>query len=59
MIIELMDLDADKTIGMLLEKNRIPPEVVVEKLKNHEQLLYKVIFWLSKNVASIVVNFSI
>lgn len=42
MIIELMDLDAEKTIGMLLEKNRIPPEVVVEKLKNHEQLLYKV-----------------
>lgn len=42
MIIELMDLDAEKTIGMLLEKNRIPPEVVVDKLKNHEQLLYKV-----------------
>lgn len=46
MIIELMDLDADKTIGLLLEKDRIPPEVVVEKLKNHEQLLYKVIFAL-------------
>lgn len=42
MITELMDLDAEKTIAMLLEKNRIPPEVVVEKLKNHEQLLYKV-----------------
>lgn len=48
MIIELMDLDAEKTIAMLLEKNRIPPEVVVEKLKNHEQLLYKVTFCLRK-----------
>lgn len=41
MIVELMDLDHEKTIALLLEKNRIPCEVVVEKLQNHELLLFK------------------
>lgn len=41
MISELMMLDSDKTIALLLEKNTIPSEVVVDKLKYHEQLLYK------------------
>lgn len=44
MIVDLMDLDCDKTIAMLLdEKNSVPCEVVVEKLQDHEMLLYKVI----------------
>lgn len=42
MIIELMDLDHEKTIGLLLEKETIASEIVVEKLKNHELLLYRV-----------------
>lgn len=45
-IIELMALDSDKTIVLLLENNTIPSEVVVEKLKHHEQFLYKVRFVL-------------
>lgn len=42
MIVELMDLDYEKTISLLLEKGRIPSEIVVEKLQNHELLLYRV-----------------
>lgn len=42
MIVDLMDLDYEKTIALLLEKNRIPSEVVVDKLKNQELQLYRV-----------------
>lgn len=42
MIVELMDLDSERTVALLLDKNRIPSEVVVEKLQNHERLLFKV-----------------
>lgn len=45
MIIELMDLDYEKTIALLLEKDRIPSEIVVQKLQNHEFLLYRVSFF--------------
>ncbi|KAF2904559.1 hypothetical protein ILUMI_01606 [Ignelater luminosus] len=41
MIVDLMDLDYEKTIALLLEKNRIPAEVIVDKLKNHELQLYR------------------
>ena len=42
MIVELMDLDYEQTVVMLLEKNTITSETVIEKLKNHEQHLYRV-----------------
>lgn len=42
MIVELMDLDYEKTIALLLEKDRIPSEIVVEKLQKQELLLYRV-----------------
>lgn len=48
MIIDLMNVDHDRTIAMLLEKNRIAPEVVVEKLKDNEMLLYKYLDALDK-----------
>ncbi|XP_044728250.1 vacuolar protein sorting-associated protein 41 homolog [Chrysoperla carnea] len=40
-IVDLMDLDSDKTIALCLEKNRIPAHIVVEKLKKHDLLLYR------------------
>lgn len=42
MIVELMDLDYEQTVSMLLERNTITSETVIEKLKNHEQHLYRV-----------------
>lgn len=41
MIVELMQLDSEKAIALLLD-NKIPPEVVVTKLRDHERLLYNV-----------------
>lgn len=41
MIIDLMALDSEKAIALLLE-NKIPAEIVVDKLKDHEELLYRV-----------------
>ncbi|KAF5291751.1 hypothetical protein FQA39_LY14239 [Lamprigera yunnana] len=40
MIVDLMNLDKDKTMSLLLEKNQIPSEIVIEKLKNNELQLY-------------------
>lgn len=40
MILDLMNLDKDKTVALLLEKNQVPPEVVIEKLSDHEMQLY-------------------
>ncbi|KAF7274362.1 vacuolar protein sorting-associated protein light isoform X2 [Rhynchophorus ferrugineus] len=41
MLIELMDLDYIKTITLLLEKNTIPPEKIVDKLKHNKLYLYR------------------
>ena len=43
MIEGLMDLDSDKTIQLLLDKDRISSEIIVEKLKNNPRFLYRVI----------------
>lgn len=49
MLIELMNLDHEQTVNLLLEKNNINPDVVVEKLKNHELHLYRVssAYWIN------------
>jgi vacuolar protein sorting-associated protein 41 len=40
MIVELIKLDSEKAIAMLVERNKISPDIVVAELKNHESLLY-------------------
>lgn len=42
MIIPLIDLDSDRAITMLLEKNKIPPEIVVQQLEQRQDYLYLV-----------------
>lgn len=37
-----MDLDYKKTVAMLMEKNRLSPETIVESLSKHEFHLYRV-----------------
>lgn len=41
-LLDLMDLDYKKTINLLLEKNNIPSDVIIEKLKQNELHLYQV-----------------
>lgn len=41
-LLDLMDLDYKKTINLLLEKNTIPSDVIIEKLKQNELHLYQV-----------------
>lgn len=53
MIVELMDLDYEKTISLLLEKDRIPSEIVVEKLQNHEFLLFRVPLQFYKSIVTL------
>lgn len=48
MIVELIKLDNEKAIAMLLEKNKIAPEVVVSELENHESFLYMYLDALDK-----------
>ncbi|PSN43945.1 hypothetical protein C0J52_03761 [Blattella germanica] len=40
MIVDLMNLDADQAINMFLEKERVPSEIVVSRLQNHQRYLY-------------------
>lgn len=40
MIVELIKLDGEKAISMLLERNKISPDVVVAELENHENYLF-------------------
>lgn len=50
-IVPLMKLDSDQTINVLLEKNKISPEIVVAQLNQHkegERYLYLVHFYLKK-----------
>lgn len=42
MIVDLIKLDSEKAIAMLLEKNKIAPEIVVKQLENHQEYLYMV-----------------
>ncbi|XP_045469262.1 vacuolar protein sorting-associated protein 41 homolog [Harmonia axyridis] len=41
MLVDLMDLDYKKTVALLMEKNRLPPETIVESLSKHEFHLYR------------------
>lgn len=40
MIVELINLDSEKAISLLLERNKISPEVVVGELRSHEHFLF-------------------
>lgn len=42
MILKLMQLDSDKAIALFLEKDKIPPEIVVEQLEAYPEYLYMV-----------------
>lgn len=42
MILKLIQLDSDKAITLFLEKEKIPPEVVVEQLEQSPEYLYMV-----------------
>lgn len=48
MILELINLDSEKAIAMLLERNKIPPEDVVAELQDHEMYLFKFLAALDK-----------
>ncbi|XP_055301199.1 vacuolar protein sorting-associated protein 41 homolog [Sitodiplosis mosellana] len=39
-IVPLIQLDSEQAIAMLLERNKIPVDVVVAQLQNHEEYLY-------------------
>lgn len=41
-IVPLIQLDSDRAIAMLLEKNKISPDIVVAQLDKHEEYLYLV-----------------
>lgn len=41
-IVPLIQLDSDRAISMLLERNKIPSDIVVGQLQNHEEYLYLV-----------------
>lgn len=43
-IVPLIQLDSEQAISMLLERNKIPADVVVAQLQNHEEYLYLVRF---------------
>ncbi|CRK93735.1 CLUMA_CG007263, isoform A [Clunio marinus] len=48
MIVDLIKLDCEKAISMLLERNKISPEIVVAELENHETFLYMFLDALDK-----------
>lgn len=41
-IVPLIQLDSERAISMLLEKNKIPADVVVQQLEPYEDYLYLV-----------------
>ncbi|XP_014208747.1 vacuolar protein sorting-associated protein 41 homolog [Copidosoma floridanum] len=49
MIEELMDLDAERAVQFFLEKERVPSDVVVCKLKNNQRYLHMYLDALDKN----------
>lgn len=40
MIVELINLDSEKAISLLLERNKISSDIVVQQLKDHERFLF-------------------
>lgn len=48
MIEGLMDLDSDKAIQFFLEKERVPSDVIVQKLQNNQRYLYMYLDALDK-----------
>ncbi len=48
MIEGLMDLDAEKAIQFFLEKERVPSDVIVQKLQNNQRYLYMYLDALDK-----------
>lgn len=42
MIIPLLQLDSDKAIAMLIEKNKINSDIVVQQLEQRQDFLYLV-----------------
>jgi vacuolar protein sorting-associated protein 41 len=48
MIVDLIKLDSEKAIAMLLEKNKISPDVVVGELEGHEKFLFMFLAELDK-----------
>lgn len=41
-IVPLIQLNSERAISMLLERNKIKSDVVVDQLKDHEEYLYMV-----------------
>lgn len=41
-IVPLIELDSDRAIAMLLEKQKIPPDIVVQQLDQRQDFLYLV-----------------
>lgn len=42
LIIPLIELDEKKAISMLIQKQKIPPEIVVQQLEQKQEYLYNV-----------------
>lgn len=59
MIIPLIQLDEDRAIQMLLEKNKIPPEIVVQQLEQRQDYMYLVSFLFIKNILHSMQIFSL
>lgn len=47
-IVPLIQLDSEKAIAMLLERNKIAADVVVDQLQNHEEYLYLVSIFIER-----------
>lgn len=47
-ILELMTLDCDKAISILLDKTKVPVEIVEKQLEKHDEFLYKYLDAYSK-----------
>lgn len=45
MIVPLIQLDQTRAFQILLNKNKIPPEIVVKQLEQHQEYLYLVCFF--------------
>lgn len=50
MIIPLMQLDRERAFQILLNKNKIPPEIVVQQLEQNQDYLYMVKILISISV---------
>lgn len=42
MISKLIQLDSEKAIALFLERNKIPPEIIVEQLRSQPEFLFMV-----------------